>query len=39
MNPCILIPCYNHPTTVAAVVADAQKFCPVIVVEIGRAHV
>jgi glycosyltransferase involved in cell wall biosynthesis len=35
MNPCILIPCYNHPTTVAAVVADAQKFCPVIVVDDG----
>ena len=35
MNLCILIPCYNHPATVAAVVADAQKFCPVIVVDDG----
>lgn len=35
MKPCILIPCFNHPTTVAAVVAAAQKFCPVIVVDDG----
>ncbi|HEY5041661.1 MAG TPA: DUF2062 domain-containing protein [Verrucomicrobiae bacterium] len=35
MKFCILIPCYNHPTTVAAVVRDAQKFCPVIVVDDG----
>jgi uncharacterized protein (DUF2062 family) len=35
MKPCILIPCYNHSTTVAAVVADAQKFAPVIVVDDG----
>jgi uncharacterized protein (DUF2062 family) len=35
MKPCILIPCFNHPTTVAAVVATAQKFAPVIVVDDG----
>ena len=35
MKFCILIPCYNHPTTVAAVACAAQKFCPVIVVDDG----
>jgi uncharacterized protein (DUF2062 family) len=35
MNFCILIPCYNHPTTVGAVARAAQKFCPVIVVDDG----
>lgn len=35
MKFCILIPCYNHPTTVAAVVQSAQPFGPVIVVDDG----
>jgi uncharacterized protein (DUF2062 family) len=35
MKPCIVIPCYNHPTTVAAVVLSAQAHCPVIVVDDG----
>jgi len=35
MKLCILIPCYNHPTTVGAVAAEAQKFCPVIIVDDG----
>ena len=35
MKPCIIIPCFNHPTTVAAVARAAQKLCPVIVVDDG----
>jgi uncharacterized protein (DUF2062 family) len=35
MKFCILIPCYNHPQTIAAVARDAQKFAPVIVVDDG----
>ncbi len=35
MNYCILIPCFNHPTTVAAVVSAAQKFGPVLIVDDG----
>jgi glycosyltransferase involved in cell wall biosynthesis len=33
MNFCILIPCYNHPTTVSEVVGAAQKFAPMIVID------
>ncbi len=35
MNCCVLIPCYNHPTTVAAVAHAAQKYFPVILVDDG----
>ncbi len=35
MKPSIVIPCYNHPTTVAAVARSAQAHCPVIVVDDG----
>ncbi len=35
MKPCILIPCFNHPTTVASVAAAARKFTAVIVVDDG----
>ena len=35
MNHCILIPCFNHATTVAAVVRAAQAHGPVIVVDDG----
>jgi glycosyltransferase involved in cell wall biosynthesis len=35
MKPCILIPCYNHASTIAAVASAAQIFCPVIVVDDG----
>jgi uncharacterized protein (DUF2062 family) len=35
MKFCVIIPCYNHPTTVAAVALAAQKFCPVMVVNDG----
>ena len=37
MRPCILIPCYNHPGTVAAVTAAAREFGEVIVVDDGSA--
>lgn len=35
MKFCIIIPCFNHPATVAAAARSAQKFCPVIVVDDG----
>jgi uncharacterized protein (DUF2062 family) len=35
MKFCIIIPCFNHPATVAAVAQSAQKFCPVIVIDDG----
>jgi uncharacterized protein (DUF2062 family) len=35
MKPCILIPCYNHPATVAAVARSAQAFGPMLVVDDG----
>ena len=35
MKPCIIIPCFNHPATVAAVALSAQSFCPVLVVDDG----
>jgi len=35
MKPCIVIPCYNHPATVATVAASAQPYAPVIVVDDG----
>ena len=35
MKPCVVIPCFNHPATVAAVVRAAQAHAPVIVVDDG----
>ena len=35
MKPCVIIPCYNHSATVAAVALSAQSHCPVIVVDDG----
>lgn len=35
MKPCVIIPCYNHVATLAAVARDAQALCPVIVVDDG----
>jgi uncharacterized protein (DUF2062 family) len=35
MKPCILIPCYNHPNTVAAVAQAALALAPVIIVDDG----
>ncbi len=38
MKPCVIIPCYNHPTTVAAVAQAAQKLFPVLVVDDGSTQ-
>jgi uncharacterized protein (DUF2062 family) len=35
VKPCILIPCYNHVATVAAVAGAARTHCPVLVVDDG----
>lgn len=35
IKPYVLIPCYNHPATVAAVAQAALAHCPVIVVDDG----
>ncbi|HEX3890735.1 MAG TPA: DUF2062 domain-containing protein [Verrucomicrobiae bacterium] len=35
MKFCVVIPCFNHATTIAAVVESAKIFCPVIVVDDG----
>ena len=35
MKPCVLIPCFNHAETVAAVARAAQALCPVLVVDDG----
>jgi len=35
VRACVLIPCFNHVATVAAVAASAQAYCPVIVVDDG----
>ena len=35
VKPCVLIPCYNHVQTVAAVARAAQDHCPVVVVDDG----
>jgi uncharacterized protein (DUF2062 family) len=39
MKPCIVIPCYDHPTTVAAVAKSAQAFCPLLIVDDGSTQV
>ena len=38
MKSCVIIPCYNHPMTVALVAQSAQKFCPVIVMDDGSTQ-
>lgn len=38
MKPCVLIPCYNHSATVAAVAAAALAQTPVIVVDDGSTE-
>src|SRR5580693_6031043 len=38
MKICIVIPCYNHSSTLAAVVADARKFCPILIVDDGSTQ-
>ena len=35
MRPCVIIPCYNHVATLAAVAASARAYCEVIVVDDG----
>jgi uncharacterized protein (DUF2062 family) len=35
MKFCVVIPCFNHAATVAAVAQAAKSFCPVIVVDDG----
>jgi uncharacterized protein (DUF2062 family) len=35
MKFCVVIPCFDHPETVAAVAQSAKAFCPVIVVDDG----
>jgi uncharacterized protein (DUF2062 family) len=35
MKPCVIIPCFNHVATVAAVAQDARLHCPVIIVDDG----
>ena len=35
MKPCVVIPCFNHAATVAAVARAAQAHCPVLVVDDG----
>lgn len=38
MKPCVIIPCFDHPTTVAAVAQAAQKLFPVLVVDDGSTQ-
>jgi Uncharacterized protein conserved in bacteria (DUF2062)/Glycosyl transferase family 2 len=38
MKPCVLIPCFNHSATIAAVVRSAQACCPVIVIDDGSTE-
>jgi len=35
MKPCVIIPCFNHVTTVASVAEGARLHCPVIIVDDG----
>ena len=35
MKPCVIIPCFNHVATVAAVAEGARLHCPVIVIDDG----
>ena len=35
MKPCVIIPCFNHPATVAEVARAAQAHAPVLVVDDG----
>jgi uncharacterized protein (DUF2062 family) len=35
---CVIIPCFNHTATVAAVVRGAQEHCPVFVVDDGSTR-
>jgi glycosyltransferase involved in cell wall biosynthesis len=35
VKPCVVIPCFNHPATVADVARAAQAHAPVLVVDDG----
>jgi uncharacterized protein (DUF2062 family) len=35
MKPCVVIPCFDHSTTVALVASVAQTYCPALVVDDG----
>src|SRR6266481_5436410 len=35
MRPCVIIPYFNHPATVAKVASEAQAYCPVFIVDDG----
>ena len=35
MKPCVIMPCFNHAATVAAVARAAQAHCPVFIVDDG----
>ena len=35
MKPCVIIPCFNHVTTVASVAEGVRLHCPVIIVDDG----
>jgi len=35
---CVIIPCFNHSTTVAAVVRGAEQYCPVLLVDDGSTQ-
>ena len=38
MKPCVVIPCFNHSATVAAVALAALRHAPVIVVDDGSTE-
>jgi uncharacterized protein (DUF2062 family) len=38
MNFCVIVPCFNHSATIAAVAQSAKFFCPVIVVDDGSTQ-
>jgi len=38
MKPCVIIPCFDHVATVAAVAQGARLLCPVIIVDDGSAR-
>jgi uncharacterized protein (DUF2062 family) len=38
VKPCVVIPCFNHAATVAAVARGALAFCPVLVVDDGSTE-
>lgn len=37
MKPCVVIPCFNHGASVAAVARAASAHCPVVIVDDGSA--